>query len=79
MFTAFLLGALAIAYIVLKTLNMRARFAEEDARRLAEQKKAEEEAEAAAEDEMIREAAVDVDAEVIGNDDEAGEEPEEEE
>lgn len=79
MFTAFLLGALAIAYIVLKTLNMRARFAEEDARRLAEQKKAEEEAEAAAEDEMIRAEAVDVDAEVISNDEEYGEEPAEEE
>lgn len=67
MFTAFLLGALAIAYIVLKTLNMRARFAEEDARRLAEQKKAEAEAEEAAEDEMIRAEAVDVDAEVMDN------------
>ena len=67
MFTAFLLAALAIAYIVLKTLNMRARFAEEDARRLAEQKKAEAEAEEAAEDEMIRAEAVDVDAEVMDN------------
>ena len=70
MFTAFLLGALAIAYIVLKTLNMRARFAEEDARRLAEQKKAEAEAEEAAEDEMIRAEAVDVDAEVMDNEEE---------
>ena len=65
MFTAFLLGTLAVAYVVLKTLNMRARFAEEDARRLDEQKKAEAEAEEAAEDEMIRAEAVDVDAEVI--------------
>ena len=32
MFTAFLLGALAIAYIVLKTLNTKARFEEADAR-----------------------------------------------
>ena len=70
MFTAFLLGALAIAYIVLKTLNMRARFAEEDARRLAEQKKAEAEAEEAAEDEMVRAEAVDVDAEVVDNEEE---------
>ena len=70
MFTAFLLAALAIAYIVLKTLNMRARFAEEDARRQAELKKAEAEAEEAAEDEMIRAEAVDVDAEVVDNEEE---------
>ena len=68
MFTAILLGILAIAYIVLKTLNMRAKFEEEDARRLAEEQAAAAEAEEAAEEEMIRAEAVDVDAEVIEND-----------
>ena len=50
MFTAFLLGALAIAYIVLKTLNTKARFEEADARRLAEEQRAKAEAEEAAEE-----------------------------
>ena len=62
-----LLVILAVAYVVLKVINTRAKFAEEDARRLAEQKKAEVEAEEAAEDEMIRAEAVDVDAEVVDN------------
>ena len=74
MFTAFLLGVLAVAYIVLKTLNMRAKFAEEDARRLEEEEKARAEAEAAAEDEMIRAEAVDVEAEVVKEAEEAQEE-----
>lgn len=65
MLTMFLLGTLAIAYIVLKTLNMRAKFAEEDARRLAEEQKARAEAEEAAEDEMMKAEAIDVDPEVI--------------
>lgn len=69
MFTMFLLGVLAVAYIVLKTLNMRAKFAEEDARRLAEEQAAEAAAEEEAEAEMVRAEAVDVDAEVIENDD----------
>lgn len=68
MFTAILLGILAVAYVVLKTLNMRAKFAEEDARRLAEEQAAEAEAQEAAEAEMIRAEAVDVDAEVTDND-----------
>ncbi len=65
MITMFLLGALAIAYVILKTLNMRAKFAEEDARRLAEEQKARAEAEEAAEDEMMKAEAIDVDPEVI--------------
>ena len=56
---------LAVAYIVLKVLNTRARFAEADARREAEKQRLEEEAESAAEDELTREEAVDVEAEVI--------------
>ena len=64
MFTAVLLVALAIAYIVLKTLNMRARFAEEDARRQAEEQEAKAKAEEEAEEEMMRAEAIDVDPEV---------------
>ena len=56
---------LAVIYIVLKVLNTRARFAEADARREAEEQRLKEEAEAAAEDELTREEAVDVDPEVI--------------
>ena len=62
-----LLIVLAVAYIVLKVINTRAKFAEADARREAEEKRLREEAEAEAEDELIREEAVDVDAEVIEN------------
>ena len=62
-----LMVVLAIAYVVLKILNTRARFAEADARREAEEQRLREEAEAAAEDELTREEAVDVDAEVIEN------------
>ena len=70
-----LLVVLAIAYIVLKVLNTRAKFAEADARREAEEQRLREEAEAAAEDEITREEAVDVEAEVIenGDDDDAAE------
>ena len=60
-----LLIVLAVIYIVLKVLNTRARFAEADARREAEEQRLIEEAEAAAEDELTRETAVDVEAEVI--------------
>ena len=56
---------LVVAYIVLKTINTRARFAEADARREAEEQAAKLAAEEAAEEEEIRAAAVDVDAEVI--------------
>lgn len=66
-----LLVVLAIAYVVLKVLNTRAKFAEADARREAEEQRLKEEAEAEAEEEIIRETAVDVDAEVIENADEA--------
>ena len=62
-----LLVVLAIAYVVLKVLNTRAKFAEADARREAEEQRLKEEAEAEAEEEIIRETAVDVDAEVIEN------------
>ena len=67
MFTAFLLAALAVAYIVLKTLNMKARFEEADARRLAEEQEARARAEEEAEDEMMRAEAIDVEPEVIDN------------
>ena len=60
-----LLVVLAIVYIVLKVINTRAKFAEADARREAEEQRLREEAEAAAEDELTREEAVDVEAEVI--------------
>ena len=60
-----LMIVLAVAYIVLKVLNTRAKFAEADARREAEEQRLREEAESEAEDEIIRETAVDVDAEVI--------------
>ena len=60
-----LLVVLAIAYVVLKVLNTRAKFAEADARREAEEQRLREEAEAEAEDELTREEAVDVEAEVI--------------
>ena len=66
-----LLVVLAIAYVVLKVLNTRAKFAEADARREAEEQRLKEEAETEAEEEIIRETAVDVDAEVIENADEA--------
>ena len=56
---------LAVIYIVLKILNTRAKFAEADARREAEEQRLREEAEAEAEDELTRAEAVDVDAEVI--------------
>ena len=81
MFTAFLLGALAIAYIVLKTLNTKARFEEADARRLAEEQRAKAAAEEAAEEEQMRAEAIDVDPEVIDNEaaDEGPERAEEEE
>ena len=62
-----LLIVLAVAYIVLKVINTRAKFAEADARREAEEQRLREEAEAEAEEELIREEAVDVDAEVIEN------------
>ncbi len=62
-----LIVVLAIAYIVLKVLNTRAKFAEADARREAEEQRLREEAEDAAEDELTREEAVDVDVEVIEN------------
>jgi len=61
---------LAVIYIVLKVLNTRAKFAEADARREAEEQRLREEAEAEAEDELTREEAVDVEAEVIENIDE---------
>ena len=60
-----LLVVLAIVYIVLKVINTRAKFAEADARREAEEQRLREEAEAEAEDELTREDAVDVEAEVI--------------
>ena len=62
-----LIIVLAVVYVVLKVINTRAKFAEADARREAEEQRLREEAEAAAEDELTREEAVDVEAEVIEN------------
>ena len=64
-----LMIVLAVAYVVLKVINTRAKFAEADARREAEEQRLREEAEAEAEDEITRETAVDVEAEVIENTD----------
>ena len=61
----FLLATLAIAYIVLKVINTRARFEEEDRRRAEEEEMMMAEAEEAAEEEQMRAEAVDVEAEVI--------------
>lgn len=57
---------LAVIYIVLKTANMRARFAEEDAKRERAEAEAEAAAEEAAKDDQLRADAVDVEPEVIG-------------
>lgn len=65
MFVGSLIVILAIAYILLKVSNMRARFAEADAKREAEEEAERLEAEEAAEDAMTRAEAVDVEAEVI--------------
>ncbi|MBE6041911.1 MAG: hypothetical protein E7220_05245 [Clostridiales bacterium] len=62
-----LLVILAVAYVVLKTLNVRAEFARRDAEREAELRAAEEAAEEAMEDEETRKNAVDVEAETIEN------------
>lgn len=64
MFT-FLIAALAIAYIVLKVINTRAKFAEADARREEEEELMRAEAEELEEEEMMRAEAVDVEAETI--------------
>lgn len=63
MFT--LLVILAIIYIVLKVLNTRARFAESDARRAAEEAAAEEAKEEFEEAEEIKNSAIDVEADTI--------------
>lgn len=60
MITAFLLAVLAVAYIVLKVINTRAKFEEQDARREAEEAAAKE-----AEEDMMMAEAVDVEPEVI--------------
>ncbi len=61
----FLLAALAIAYIVLKVINTRAKFAEADARREEEEQQIMAEAEELAEEEAIRAEAVDIEADEI--------------
>ena len=60
-----LLVVLTVAYIVLKVLNTRARFAEEDARREAEEEAAAKAADELAEEDEIRAGAVDVEAETV--------------
>lgn len=62
---------LAVAYVVLKVINTRARFAEEDAKREAAEAAEAAEAEAMAEEEQIREEAVDVEAETVDDEEEA--------
>ena len=69
MFTGSILLILAIAYIVLKILNTRAEFARRDAERIRREQEAEAAMDEAAEEEEIRETAVDVEAETISNDD----------
>jgi large-conductance mechanosensitive channel len=64
MFT-FIIVALAVAYVVLKVINTRARFAEEDAKREEAERQMMAEAEELAEEEMMRAEAVDVEAEEI--------------
>ena len=74
MFTGSILLILAIAYIVLKILNTRAEFARRDAERIRREQEAEAAMDEAAEEEEIRETAVDVEAETISNDDSDAEE-----
>lgn len=64
MFT-FIIVALAVAYVVLKVINTRARFAEEDAKREEAERQMMAEAKELAEEEMMRAEAVDVEAEEI--------------
>lgn len=68
MITFSLLVILAVAYVVLKTLNLRAEFARKDAERLRQEQEAMDAMEEYAEEEEIRATAVDVDAETIDND-----------
>ena len=74
MFTGSILLILAIVYIVLKILNTRAEFARRDAERIRREQEAEAAMDEAAEEEEIRETAVDVEAETISNDDSDAEE-----
>jgi hypothetical protein len=69
MFTGSILLIVAIVYIVLKILNTRAEFARRDAERIRREQEAEAAMDEAAEEEEIRETAVDVEAETISNDD----------
>jgi flagellar biosynthesis/type III secretory pathway M-ring protein FliF/YscJ len=75
MFT-FLVAALAIAYIVLKVINTRAKFAEADARREEEEELMRAEAEELEEEEEIRRTAVDVEADTVETHEPAHEEAE---
>ena len=68
MFTFSILVILAVAYVILKTLNVRAEFARRDAERAREEQAAMEAMEEAEEEAEIRASAIDVDAETIDND-----------
>lgn len=60
-----LLVILAVAYIVLKILNTKAKFDQADAEREAKEQEAKLAAEEAAEEAAVRAEAIDVDAETI--------------
>lgn len=59
---------LAVVYVVLKVINTRAKFAEADAKREAEEEQARIEQAEAEEAADIRASAIDVDAETEGED-----------
>lgn len=65
MITGSILLILAIVYIILKVSNTRAEFARRDAERIRREQEAEAAMEEAAEEEEIRDNAVDVEAETI--------------
>ena len=68
MFTFSILVILAVAYVILKTLNMRAEFARKDAERAREEQAVQDALEEEQEEEEMRAAAIDVEAETISND-----------
>ena len=68
MITGILMALLIGAYIFLKISNTNAKLAEKDAMRAAEAEAARQAAEEAEEEEQIRAEAIDVEAEVIGED-----------
>ncbi len=68
MITFSLLIILAVAYVILKTLNMRAEFARRDAEKARQEQAMQDAMEEAEEEAEMRAAAIDVEAETINND-----------